>query len=84
MKTTHEIINNVIKVRAGRPFEDFYILILPRPDQDKNFREFILGRDRHGIYTYLFGISVENDADAIAYAENMGFSYIPLYIDEFE
>ena len=71
----HEKIANIIKVTLQKPFNAFYVLIIPNQDGD-DMRDFILGCDDGGYLVHMFSNEVENDEHAVHIAYYNGIEYI--------
>lgn len=52
-----------------------YVLILPNPNQHANFRDFILAQETPGICVHMFGMTVDDDDEAINFAIEIAPSY---------
>ena len=82
----HETITNILKVRAKKPFSDFYVLILPMdnaPNDSKDYRDFYLFCNGYAPVLHMFGCTVESNEDALELAYNNIREYIELYLDEY-
>ena len=80
-----ENLTNVIKVYLDKPFDRFYVLILPMdeaPDDGKDWRDFYLFAEKSGHVLSMFGLAVESDDDAKELAYYNGIEYIPMWIEE--